>query len=368
MKLSLNVVGVNSALCLLFLTNLSPSATADEAPVSGPRHPLAAPLPKDDPNAQLDPALCNIPPMPTPRYSQNARSLNLRSGLKEVAYDIATGRVTIAESSWTRQPLNRAGAREVEEGYIGFDGRTDGGLRDDPGRQSGGVGFQTVFGVDDRVRIDDTTLYPWRTHCKLIMTFRNGRRFVGSGTLISDKYVLTAGHNVYDHGRANDGRRVGWATQVEVIPGLDGTYKPYGSAFAVYLRSIQGWVRDQDPRHDFALVTLDRKIGASTGWLGYGNFALDKDLHGHLSGYPGDRDNGQRQYYDKRALSDWSKFQVFYRIDTAAGQSGSGVWLNENGKRYVCAVHARGGVDYNEGTRLESNTFRTIQTWIASGK
>lgn len=135
-------------------------------------------------------------------------------------------------------------------------------------------GIASVIGSDERERIGNTTALPWSAQCKLIMTYPNGKQFIGSGSLIGAKYVLTAGHCVFSH---DDG---GWARAIEVIPGLDGTYKPFGSAWAAHLRSYTGWTRDRNRDHDFGVITLDREIGNKTGWVRYprlkaGGLSLD---------------------------------------------------------------------------------------------
>ncbi|NGX32409.1 MAG: Extracellular metalloprotease [Candidatus Anoxychlamydiales bacterium] len=77
---------------------------------------------------------------------------------------------------------------------------------------------------------------------------------MGSGAIIDEFHVLTAGHNVYLHDNG------GWASSVEVVPGMDGTYKPFGSAMVTDMRSYTGWTQDEMDEHDWAILTLDTKI------------------------------------------------------------------------------------------------------------
>ncbi|KKM77923.1 hypothetical protein LCGC14_1365200, partial [marine sediment metagenome] len=49
---------------------------------------------------------------------------------------------------------------------------------------------------------------------------------------------LTAGHNVYLHDNG------GWASSVEVVPGMNGTYEPFGSAMVTDMRSYTGFKLD----------------------------------------------------------------------------------------------------------------------------
>jgi V8-like Glu-specific endopeptidase len=218
-----------------------------------------------------------------------------------------------------------------------------------------------VIGPDNRVRISPTTSYPWRAMTKLRMTFPNGSQATCSGAMVSSKYTLTAGHCVHSVSRG------GWATSIEVIPGLDGTYKPYGSAYATRLRSYVGWTQNQDSNYDFALITLDRHIGNSTGWFGYASYGTVDGLTGNLGGYPGDLSGGTRLYYHWGTILSSTADRVYYTIDTFNGQSGSGVYRINNGSRYIFAVHTSGYTTYNGGTRITSGRFYDLSAWIASG-
>jgi len=42
---------------------------------------------------------------------------------------------------------------------------------------------ETVHGPDDRVRINNTTVYPWRVHSSLLITARDNSRWIGTGLI-----------------------------------------------------------------------------------------------------------------------------------------------------------------------------------------
>ena len=119
-----------------------------------------------------------------------------------------------------------------------------------------------VFSPDDRERVHSTTSYPWRTICKLYITAADSQRFIGSGAIIDDFHVLTCGHCAYlhDHG--------GWADSIEVVPGMDGDYWPFGSSFVTYMRTYVGWAEYEMVEYDFAILNLDKSLGSITGWMG----------------------------------------------------------------------------------------------------
>jgi len=93
---------------------------------------------------------------------------------------------------------------------------------------------ESVCGRDDRVRISPATAIPWRWICQLIITMPNGAGFRGTGWFIGPKCVMTAGHCVYS--KTNGG----WARRIEVIPGMDGAARPFGSAVGTNFCSVAG--------------------------------------------------------------------------------------------------------------------------------
>lgn len=328
--------------------------------------PVVSPLDRNDPRAQLSPEWRNAAPMPFPVDATPGAAQDNPLGAAEAAFDNKTGAEELADT-----PPTNAGMDEVNEAQPVFpanlgpnaeiDRRDDQiNKRIDIARRAG-LDPYSVIGTDNRIRISPTTSFPWRAMTKLRMTFPNGSQFICSGALVAAKYALTAGHCVYSHDNG------GWARSIEVIPGLDGSYKPYGSAYATRLRSYIGWTQNRDSNYDFGLITLDRTIGNSTGWFGYASYSTVNGLTGNLGGYPGDRDSGLRLYYHYGLINSSTTNRVYYTIDTAGGQSGSGVYRINNGSRYIFAVHTNGGTTSNSGTRITTGRFHDLQSWIASG-
>ena len=221
----------------------------------------------------------------------------------------------------------------------------------------------SVFPPDDRVRITDTTVYPWRTICKLLITMPDNTQWMGSGALIpcldGHAYrVLTAGHCVYDpdHG--------GWASSIMVIPGIDDNYMPYYGAWATQIRAFTGWTQNQDRRHDMAIINLDRNIGDFTGWMGLMTDDSTSPIYTDLlntAGYPADK-GGWTMWYDGDNGRTANEYNHWYYMDTYGGQSGSPVWRLEGSNRYILTVHACGddGSASNSGTRLNTEKLYPI--------
>lgn len=312
----------------------------------------SGPLSPNDPAAKLDPSLVNVPVKTAPTNA-SPRTLSNNAPASVINYDLKTGKTQVSASLPAATSSTSSSVSAPSPGSSPT-------VLAEP--RSGGVKPNSIIGSDNRVKITNTTTYPWRVMTKLYVTYGNGKTYGCSGALIAAKYVLTAGHCIHSK---SDG---GWAKKVEVIPGLNGTYKPYGSVYATYLRSYTGWTSKQDSNYDFALITLDREIGKTTGWLGYGYYPSINGVTGNLAGYPGDKDGGKGLYYHYGPISSSTSYRLSYQIDTYGGQSGSSVYRIDNGNRYVFGVHTHGGSTYNSGTRIDSKKFNDLKSWIASGK
>jgi len=221
-----------------------------------------------------------------------------------------------------------------------------------------------VSGTDDRVRITPTTDYPWSSIVKLFITW-DGYSTFGSGTMIDKNHVLTAGHCVYSQSHG------GWANSVKVVPGADNGNEPFGHAWAINMRCYSRWINNEEGKHDFAIITLDRGIGLQTGWMElYSTFYWDPIYTGILNtaGYPYDLDNGKNMYstYDNGYHA--NEYNHFYYLDIEGGQSGSPVWIWDGTYGHILSVVAYGwiGMGVNYGPRINWNKRDCINNWITA--
>jgi V8-like Glu-specific endopeptidase len=224
---------------------------------------------------------------------------------------------------------------------------------------------ETVHGPDDRVRINNTGVYPWRVHASLLITARDNSRWIGTGWFVGPHTLITAGHVVYIKNSGVTGRD-GWVKSINVMPGRNGSQLPYGSVTSTNFRSVKGWTQNGDENYDYGAIILATNLGSQTGWLGYGAY-IDATLLssvGNISGYPGDKPSGT-QWYDSRKIASVNNRKVYYDIDTAGGQSGSAVYRIADGKRYAFAIHAYGGATVNSGTRINTPVYNNIKNWKA---
>ncbi len=220
---------------------------------------------------------------------------------------------------------------------------------------------ETVHGPDDRKQIGDPSVYPWRAQCSLFMTAADGSGWIGSGTFIGPRTVLTAGHCVFIKNSGVAGQD-GWMRSIVVMPGRNGNNLPYGSQTSSSFRSVTGWTNSGNQEYDYGVITLP--VSFNVGWLGFWNYS-DADLQattGNIAGYPGDKPAGTL-WYDSRRIAQVTPRKVYYDIDSAGGQSGSGVYRVDGNDRHVFAVHAYGGATTNSGTRLNGEVVTNLINW-----
>lgn len=225
---------------------------------------------------------------------------------------------------------------------------------------------EIVCGYDDRVQIPYTMAAPWRHICQLIVHFPS---FTGrcTGWLAGTRGVITAGHCVY---RAFSGE---WAESIEVIPGCNGGSKPFGSQISTDFRTNQEYMNTGSPYYDYGAVILpDSTMSLQAGWFG---FAAKPDYWllnalANNSGYPGDKPYGT-QWFNADRITSVNPSHIRYMLDTAAGQSGSPMWVlpyegAPQGNKYVVGIHFWGGCP-NVAIRITSHVWYNLKMWAKGG-
>lgn len=244
------------------------------------------------------------------------------------------------------------------------------GKADGLGRASRAGNLETVIGRDDRKRILDTDLNPWRMICALELSTQDGQMFVGTGWLAGPRTIVTAGHCVYDQSTG------GWMQSILVSPGRNGHDRPFEAITANRFSSVDRWITNHDPDYDMGCIHLDQPIGERLGWFSVGLLPDDELMRQmvNVSGYPADRGFGTEQYFHANRVLDVSPRRVYYDVDTYGGQSGSPVWIQgaDGEAPIVIGIHAYGvdperrtrGVEANSAPRIIPESFAVIKEWL----
>lgn len=222
--------------------------------------------------------------------------------------------------------------------------------------------------VDNRTRILETTLTPWRMVCALEIESEFGSNIPGTGWLVGPSTVITAGHCVHALERG------GWATKIKVTPGQNGADEtPFGSFESDTLRCTETWRDDADPDYDVGCIHLPEPVGNTTGW--FGTRAIDDaelmQWNLNLAGYPLTPGSGVEQLFHSNTVHKLTDRRVYYQIDTTSGNSGGPVWIQADDSEsppFCVAIHAYSvgdGINANSGPRINTEVFDLIQGWVA---
>jgi glutamyl endopeptidase len=231
--------------------------------------------------------------------------------------------------------------------------------------------LESIIGPDDRVRVFDTDLDPWRRICALRMQAPNGSPFIGTGWLAGPRTVITAGHCVYDNVEMG-----GWAVQIELRAGQNDDAMPFGVVSSRKFEAHKKWIESRNADYDIGCIHLAEPLGDQVGWFGIAALPA-AELQGYLvniAGYPGDRGNGKQLYFHKDRVLRVTPRRIDYQVDTYGGQSGSPAWVyqQEGGPPLVVGVHAYGtgaslpGIEANSAPLIDNDILDLIRSWIAA--
>ena len=213
--------------------------------------------------------------------------------------------------------------------------------------------FHTVFPPDRRQRITPTTQYP-ASAITLILTEAGVQC---SGTFIGPNVVLTAAHCLYSYELG------AWTGDYLVEPGADGPLSPFGYQIATNAWIPSGWVQTGDFDYDVGLLLLpNTQLGNQVGWFDLGIFStqtlLSPSFNPGTAGYPGDKPDFTMWMTTEPSFIDVNDAQLYNRLDTANGQSGSSVWRNSDG--YIAGVQTSGSAAINQARRINEEVVAAL--------
>jgi V8-like Glu-specific endopeptidase len=242
-----------------------------------------------------------------------------------------------------------------------------------------------IIDGDNRVRVKKTVGVPWRWICKVsLKDNRNRYHSGGTGVLVSDRHVLTAAHIVYEEYTDP------YKYSIEVTPALGDEEKD--EPFDSYAVSAKPKIpRKYDPKAkdhldwDYALITLNKRVGGKKfsrlrerplyywGHPTSGTHTIfarldPRTLNGKAAitaGYP-ERKGGRQLWLAAGILhsADVRRRTMWIAVKATKGQSGSPVWIQENGKFYLVGVAAGADEKSTVVVRVTDELIRQLQAWI----
>jgi len=221
---------------------------------------------------------------------------------------------------------------------------------------------ETVFIDDSRTQVSNTTDYPYRCICWLVITAQDGQ-YGGTGWIVGPRTVITAGHCVFMQNFHD------WVKQIDVYPGRNGPDTPYAFTSNQF-RSVAAWTEQGDPKSDYGAIILSSPI---PNLKQFGTFFFQSLDDGTLAaktvtvaGYPGDKDRGTL-WKDSRQLLNVTAQNLIYDISTYGGQSGSPVYYMDGDNPTAVGIHNYGDVSSNSATRITDSAFDDLTAWQQEG-
>ncbi|WP_051913810.1 trypsin-like serine peptidase [Thermorudis peleae] len=188
--------------------------------------------------------------------------------------------------------------------------------------------YQRIFGVDNRIRVTDTTRFPFSAITLILGTEADGTNYLCSGALIGPNVLLTAAHCLFDPVLN------AFSSTLFVVPGADllngKPFAPFGYANAVQGAVPVGWQQSGgDPTYDVGIVLLDTPLGRNAGMLAPENastaLVTSPSFSYLISGYPGDKPLGTQWMVSAQGFTGVTSTLLDTQAALTEGMSGSPV-------------------------------------------
>ena len=232
--------------------------------------------------------------------------------------------------------------------------------------------FLANFGNDRRTKVENTNKFPFSAIGVIFCETQDGRKIIGTGTLISSNLVLTSAYIVYDNEKNE--RYINHEFYIGLEDGIyRGSSKVKNFFFADEYKDNKNYNQNDE---DYALLILEKDLGNKFGYMGLApDYQIKDDSTYCLYGYPAEKRNSSGAHEQwgmdasKKGITLDSETNLlkykYTAFDTSAGQSGSGLFIKENnGKSFIFGIHTTGHQFYKIGVYLTASRYQRIIKWI----
>jgi glutamyl endopeptidase len=258
---------------------------------------------------------------------------------KELQTEILTAKIDIDEVRRKLQALNPTLKAPSEDTRVqGTDGHISG-----------------IKGTDDRIRVLETTKFPWSAICSLNLTDKTGSSFIATGFAVSRYLVITTGYAVANLRSPSD---------INVVCGQDEAVAPFGvqSGKVILVSPFQDELFDYPEIGGIVLSEpLSKQVGKLT--LQSVNEEAVQGLLVTVAGYPGGSRSGQ-QWRDIGPILGVSSNSIRHVLDTSAGVGGAPVLAILDDGYKVIGIHTAVTRTDSVGVRIRPIVIDLINDWI----
>jgi V8-like Glu-specific endopeptidase len=219
-------------------------------------------------------------------------------------------------------------------------------------RRFNGTRTEPLWVYDNARHAFRDSSWPWG----LVGRIFNNQGFNGSGALIGDRLVITAGH------------MVPWSSQswwMRFVPAYFNGSSLFGAGVESYVSDARGY-NTGGTGYDWAILRLYEPLGSSLGYFGYNSYSTDWNNLPVWSniGYPGDIDNAEEPAFQKGFTindtdgdSNGGEELETENCDLNHGNSGGPMfawWNNGTDPRIVGVVSSQ---EIDPGSSIHDNVF-----------
>lgn len=233
-----------------------------------------------------------------------------------------------------------------------------------------GISTRSIIGDDTRKKVVSNTSSPYKSIVLLIIEYKDYED-LGTGVMINNDTVLTAGHNIYNKYKG------GYAKKIRVYGGATNITRNTSGEYVVTnslgrSNAINTYVpkeftsseltSEQKDNYDYGVIRLSSALGKETGFLATTPLVSTKEEI-TIAGYPEDK-NGL-MYSSVGNISSVNENIVYYNNDSKDGDSGSPI-LNKYNQ--IIGIHTNGFdtqsiKKLNSGIKLTTDIINQINTW-----
>jgi V8-like Glu-specific endopeptidase len=337
--------------------------------------PLASGAENGEEGSKLLEILRTAPPAPVPQgQSYTPEESGSPEQLRILGYDLDEGQEILEPPGARLEPLTVPLSDSEQIGWLP-------GVR---GGQPTPLPLADVpAGATPPSPLLNTTSFPFSSVYKLLMRFQSGGidyYYVCSAASTAPFHLITAGHCIYNHDPNKDGSTGdatfasevwAWAAQTDRVTPFGIADHPYGEARGTFLRTYTGWTGSGNLDHDWAAITLDRRVGNHTGWMGRETNTPTTALN--FSGYPTETPYVPAgtlfQYpgFDANNVLGYTSGRIQMSAYTYGGHSGGPAWRYDGTTRRIQGCNSTSNrAGSAEETLLTNTKFTDLDSWIST--